>query len=355
MKILYLIDTRSLFSQKWCNTFCNTDNEIYLISFFQPKNINEKVKVISVESNFSGHRIKYLSNYFKIKKIVNEIKPDIIHAIQVTRQGFLATLINYHPFIITAIGSDVFIEPKKSSIEKWIVQHCFDKADLVTSMAEHMTDYIKQNFRINEKKIITFPWGCDTKIFNLENRNVNEDEIIILSTRSMHDKLYNQELILKSALNVLKKYSAAKFVFIGEGCFREKYERLAVEFGIRNNVIFLGWQSPEQIANWLKKSIIFVSVALSDGNNISLNEAMACGCFPICSDIPANRQWYKNGESGFLVNPDDANELSKRIIQAIEDKKFREDSIKINYKTIKECGDWNKQAIKMLEIYNDLK
>jgi len=354
MKILYLIDSRSPFAEKWSNTFADRGNEIYLISFFENNNLSQKVSFIKVDCKIKGQRKKFLLNFLKIKKIVRKIKPDIIHAIQVTRQGFLETLINYHPYIVTAIGSDVFIEPKKSKIERWIVQRCFDKADLVTSMAEHMTEYIKTNFRIDEKKMITLPWGCDTKIFNLENRKVNESEPIILSTRSMTNEIYNQKLIIDAIPLVLKEIPPAKFVFIGDGYLRSKYEKICEDLNVKSSVKFLGWQTAEQIANWLKKSMIFISVARSDGNNISLNEAMACGCFPICSDIPANRQWYKEPDGGFFVNPDEYEELAEKIIRAIKNRKLREQAIKINSQTVLERGDWHKQAEKMLEIYKKL-
>jgi len=256
--------------------------------------------------------------------------------------------------IVTAIGSDVFIEPQKSRIEKWIVQRSFDKADLVTSMAEHMTEFIKQKFRIANEKLITFPWGCDTSIFNLKNRKNEGKDIFILSTRSMHSDLYNQELIINAAPAVIKKYPEITFIFIGDGYLRKKYENMCKDLNIIQNVKFLGFQTPEVIAEWLKKSMIFISAARSDGNNISLNEAMACGCFPICSNIPACSQWYKDGESGYLVNPDNSDELAEKIIASIADKKLRERAVGINSKTIEERGDWHKQAEKMMEIYRKI-
>lgn len=360
MKILYLVDSRSGFSRKWCNTFSKTDNEIYLLSFFEFQELSESVNKISLNSKITGHRLKYLLNYFKIKRIINQIKPDIIHAIQVTRQGFLAALINYHPFIVTAIGSDIFVEPKNSFVEKMIVQYSFNKADCITTMAEHMTNYIKENFNIDENKIISFPWGCDTNVFNLKNsifnnnnnnNNADDNEIFIISTRNMKKKLYNQELIINSLQKIINKYPNVKFVFIGDGYLRPKYEEMVTNLNLENNCEFLGWQTPEQIAKWLKKSMIFVSSARSDGNNISLNEAMACGCFPICTDIPANRQWYNEGESGFFVHPDKPDELAKKIIIAIENKELRERAIDINAQTVSDRGDWHKQAKKMMRIY----
>ena len=354
MKILILIDSRSdPFVGSWYNKCKELGIDVKILSFFDNSNIH-KDDFIMIKSKIPGHRLKILTSLKKIIKAINNFKPDLIHAIQVTRQGFLAGLLDFHPFIVTAIGSDVFIEPKKSRIEKYIVQRSFDKADLITSMAEHMTDYIKNNFKVDEKKLITFPWGCDTRIFNLKGRDCNKNEPLIICTRRMDNELYNQELIIQAAPEILKKNPATKFVFIGGGHFMGNYKNLVKQKEIDKNVIFLGWQTPEQIAGWLKKSLIFVSPTRSDGNNISLNEAMACGCFPICSDIPANRQWYKENSGGYFINPDSSDQLAEKINSALNDKKFRDEALKENEKTVEARGDWNKQAEKMFKIWKSV-
>ena len=354
MKVLLLIDVRGRpFPEIWYNKLKELSINVKVLSFYNTNFIASE-DYIKIQTKMPAHRLKMIYKIMQIKKIVKSIKPDIIHSIQITRQGFLASLINWHPYIVTAIGSDVFIEPQHSKIEKYIVQKCFNNADLITSMAEHMTDYIKSNFKVDGKKLITFPWGCDTRIFNIQNREVNETEQIIICPRQMDNKIYNQETLINAIPLVLKKIPTAKFVFIGGGYLLDYYKRLSANLGVENNTLFLGWQTPIEIANWLKKSMIFISVALSDGNNISLNEAMACGCFPICSDIPACRQWYNDDISGFLIPPRNPNILAEKIIAAIQNKDLRDRAITINSETIKQRGDWHLQMPKMIEIYKSL-
>ena len=354
MKVLLLIDSRSIpFVDKWYFSIKKRGVDIKVLSFFKSKNIPEN-DIIYIGTKLPGHRFKMLFSLNKVKKKINEFSPQIIHAIQVTRQGFLASLIGRKPFVVTAIGSDVFIEPKKNKIEKWIVQNCFNRADLITSMAEHMTEFIKENFKVHEKKIITFPWGCDTSIFNIDNRRIDETKPVIICTRRMDNELYNQNVILNAAPEILKKKPDAQFVFIGGGHLQEKYMEKAKNAGIYSNVFFPGWQKTEEIAGRLKESMIFISPARSDGNNISLNEAMACGCFPICADIPANRQWYKENEGGFFFQSEDHNMLAEKIISAIDNKNLRDKAKSVNILTVSERGDWNKQSEKIIEIWRKM-
>ena len=70
-------------------------------------------------------------------------------------------------------------------------------------------------------------------------------------------------------------------------------------------------------------------------------EAMACGLFPIVSDIPANREWIEDGASGFLVTVGDADKLARRIEQAWRDDALRESARKANRRAIDTRADWH--------------
>jgi glycosyltransferase involved in cell wall biosynthesis len=55
-----------------------------------------------------------------------------------------------------------------------------------------------------------------------------------------------------------------------------------------------------------------VSIPNTDGTSISLLEAMAYACIPFVSNLPANKEWVKDGENGFVV---DAGELEKSLLK----------------------------------------
>jgi len=70
---------------------------------------------------------------------------------------------------------------------------------------------------------------------------------------------------------------------------------------LREFVQFL-WRIPrEKIPDLLNQADIYVSTSLYDATSVSLLEALASGAFPVVTDIPANREWISDGESGFLL------------------------------------------------------
>jgi glycosyltransferase involved in cell wall biosynthesis len=57
---------------------------------------------------------------------------------------------------------------------------------------------------------------------------------------------------------------------------------------------------------------------------------MACGAFPVVSDIPANRDWIESGVNGYLVPPDDVERFANAICQALASPDFRHKAVIMN-------------------------
>jgi glycosyltransferase involved in cell wall biosynthesis len=66
-------------------------------------------------------------------------------------------------------------------------------------------------------------------------------------------------------------------------------------------VEFAGHLSAEAQSAWYARAQWWVSLPQSDSVAVSLLEAMAHGCIPLLSDLPANREWVRDGENGLIV------------------------------------------------------
>ena len=129
-----------------------------------------------------------------------------------------------------------------------------------------------------------------------------------------------------------------------------------MELGIAERVVFHGKVDQPRIAKVLNESHIFVSSSKSDGNNVSLNEAFACGVLSIATDIPANQQWITDGQNGFLFEPGNVQSLVEKFLVAHGS--FDSISIqfaKLNSKIIEERAIWSKNMERVEEKYQSLK
>lgn len=354
MKICFFADGESIHTVRWCKHFQSLGHEIHLISFKKVELENVSVYYIDTgKITVGGGNWKVLFKYREIKKILKSIQPAIFHAHYATSYGITGALTNYHPFVITALGSDVLISPKESAIYKFLLKFAFKKADWITAMAEHMKVAIK-NLGIPVSKIDTVPFGIDPFIFNNHKRALSKAHFVVTSTRNF-EKVYNLPHLLKAIALVKKQIPELRLNLIGDGSMKNEIIAEIADLEIADITTLYGKVPQPQIADVLQQSHLFISVSLSDGNNISLNEAMACGAFPIATNIPANTQWINHGINGFLVEINDVNTLAQLIVNSYQNyDNLQQKASEINQKIIFEKAIFSKNMTFVEEKYKQL-
>jgi glycosyltransferase involved in cell wall biosynthesis len=80
-------------------------------------------------------------------------------------------------------------------------------------------------------------------------------------------------------------------------------------------------------------------------------EALACGLPCLVSDIPANKEWVREGYNGWLFRDGDVDDLAAKIAQALENRKLLS-QIGQNARIIaEERADWRKNSEILLQAY----
>ena len=361
MKICY-ISTKSIHTRRWVEYFAERGHEVHLIT---PEYDNiEGVKIYEV--NPKASKLSPLFKAIMIRNLVKKIKPDILHAHQVVPFGLYGALSGFHPFVVSAWGSDVLTFPK-SRISKWLVRFVLNKADVITTTAEFMGSYLCKEFKMQESKIIRIPWGIDLKNFyrnyqeklkKLRNElEIEEDSLVILSNRNLVTN-YNVQRIIDAIPYMTKKYPNTVFVFIrgyGSSELEDEMRLKAEKMGVINNVRFISKAvTPKEMAICLNMADVFISIPKTDQFGSSIMEGMACDAIPIVSDIEVYKQYLADGENAFFVDPENPKEIAERIIYCIEHPELKEKFFTINKRIIEEKEDWNKNAKKMEELYENL-
>lgn len=315
MRICFLADGKSIHTKRWCEYFLSQGFEIHLITFRETVLPGVKVHFVNCGNiDVSGSNKKVLLKVPKIRRLIKKIKPDILHAHYATSYGITGALSGFHPYVVTALGSDVLISPFQNKLYKTLLKFVFRKADWITAMSDPMKE-IMISLGAHKDKISTVIFGIDLDVFNDNNRSVSKDAFTLISTRNFED-VYNIDLLVQAIALVKDQIPQLKVHLIGGGS-KEHPIRSQIEELDLNDVVQIHGRLPQpQIADLLRESHVFVSVSSSDGNNISLNEAMACGCFNVVSDIPANRQWITDGVNGFFTRSITPEEIAKSILLA---------------------------------------
>lgn len=354
MRICFFADADSIHTVRWCKYFHSLGHEIHLISFKKSNIEGIHCHLVNAgKIGVSGGNWKVLLKYGKVKKLLNKIQPDIFHAHYATSYGITGALCGFRPFVITALGTDLLISPKKSFIYRILLRFALKKAQWVTVMSDQMK-IEAMNLGASEDKLMVLPFGVDPIVFNKENRITDENCFVITSTRNFED-VYRIDDVLNAFATFNMKVKNSKLNLIGDGSLRKSLEDLTDRLHLRDSVQFFGKIKQMEIAAVLKKSHVFISASESDGNNISLNEAMACGTFSIATNIPANRQWIDHDENGLLFEVGAVDELKDCLLMVYHNySEMQSKAIPLSEQKIKEKGIWSNNMDKMLEQYMKL-
>jgi len=350
MKICYLASSASIHSHKWINYFSDNGHEILWISLDQ-SSIEIPKKISYYE--FNG---LYLFNIFKIKSIISEFNPDILHIHYLGHLALIGILSNVDPIVATPWGSDI-IEGKKSFFKKIIISKILHKSKAITCDAHHMADEIK-NFNISTDKIKIVKFGIDTERFSYKGVQENklkdygsDDDLKVISLRDF-EPVYDIENLINAIPLVLSKISKVHFVLLGRGTLRDKFKLLVNNLGLANSVSFLDYVDNVDMPYILSSADVLVSTSLSDaGIAGSTAEAMSCKVPVVITNSGENDLWVNHGENGFLVPVSDPQKLAKYIITLLEDKELRIEIGEKARKTILEHNDFFVEMKKMQHIY----
>jgi glycosyltransferase involved in cell wall biosynthesis len=299
--------------------------------------------------------ITYLiSGIWKSYQVIKKDGCKLIHAHWVIPTGFIAILVGRIlriPVIVSAHGSDILVFSRKSSLLKKVAKFVLRKANLLTSNAYPLT---KEMVKLDapQEKIAHIVLGIDPEEFSGTGFPVRERNTVI-SVRNL-TPLYNVRLLIKAIPFVVKEIPQVKFIIAGDGSKRRDLEKLHKELKIEKYVDFVGSLSHSELLRSLASSNIYVSTSLSDGTSLSLLEAMYYGTFPVVTKIPANWEWIKDGENGFLVPANDEEMLGRKIVEALRNSDLRESARKINRRIVEEKALWPDNIRKLENLYSSL-
>ena len=366
MKICFLADYQSIHTYKWLKYFV-PKNEVHLISLELPGEeagltTPEKYAELGIKVHILPRKgIDKLRAPSRVRKMLREIRPDVVHAHYITHYGYLAASSVFHPLVMTAWGTDVLIDAHSSFMKKHQVRKALRAADVVTCDGENTTKALSELMggRDRIKKIY---FGVDTRK-NTSERRVEGffDKYLkggkgktVINIRGFNP-VYDPDTFMKAIPPVLEKYPDTVFIMAREGERRKVYEEMAGSMGIVDSVKFIGNISADELPTYLSSADVYVSTSISDsGISASTAEAMAGGTAVVSTDVGDASYWIEDGKNGMIVPKGDYKALSEKILYLISNDGMRESMGREARITIETRQDYYKEMAKVESLYESL-
>lgn len=339
MKKLLLVGS-VVHTSDYLNLIRDYFKEILFLTNKPPENIHTEYQIL----NFSlKNPLSVFLSIRKIKKAIAVFSPDIIHVHQVNSIAFLTLLAKPSniPVVVTAWGSDILVNPHKNFLTKLMVKYILNRADYFTSDSAYLAEKMRELSPNKNLEITIANFGIKVIADNRQKEN------LIYSNR-LHESLYRIPDIIETFASFCKKHNNWKLMIAGKGSETKRLVHLVSELGITDKVEFLGWLSKEQNQELYNRSRIFVSIPESDATSVSLLEAMACGCVPVVSDLPANREWIKDNRNGIIAANGETEFIERALLLNFDDVR------RINSEIIAEHGTQDTNKKKFIRLYKNI-
>lgn len=313
MTIMLMGDAGSVHIHRQVAGLQNSGHIVHVLSFRNGAGGDVKVNVLPT---YGLWKLGYFLNIARIRRMIEVIRPDIIHSHHITSYGAIGALARARPLVISAWGTDLLINPKRSLLKRITTVMALKRADIIIAEAEHVRVRAIE-LGADPRKCRVLSLGSRLSIFKyIPDRKGEARPYHLVSTRNL-SAVYDVGTFVKALAILNRRFTGFSVTIAGDGPLRAELEGLCDAMFLRGKVTFIGRVSEQAIANLLASADIFVTTSLSDGENISLNEAMACGCFPVASDIPANAV-IEDGRNGILFAPGDPRSLAEALKRAID-------------------------------------
>jgi len=298
---------------------------------------------------------------------LRKIAPDVFHVHSIfavkdwSQAPWILAMCTFHPLVLTAWGSDLLQVLNISRAAQILVRFAMRSADLITADAQPLLD-VARFVGVARERLHEIQFGVDTELFDpeIETHWIREQlnlgsGPVVYSPRAFMP-IYNQLSIVEAVPIVLQIYPHCRFIFKRrpdyhsseyEAQVRQRIEELGIAHAVRIVPPLLYEQLPALYA----LSDVIVSVPKSDGTPRSVLEAMACGAFPVVSDVTALHEWVNNGDNGIFVRSVQAQEIAEAILRALSSREILNTAKMENRKIVESRGSSEFWVTKLEALY----
>ncbi|MBN1573902.1 MAG: glycosyltransferase [Deltaproteobacteria bacterium] len=270
-------------------------------------------------------------------KTVRTIRPDLIYGFLGTPNIIIALLKPFFPGVKIVWGI------RYSEIElhyyDWLsrLSYLVERGlafvpDLIIANSNAGLEYAKRR-GFPPEKIRVVQNGIDTERFFIspeEGKGVRREWGVgegqrLVGMVGRLDPIKDHGTFLMAASTVSGKYDDVRFVFVGDGPadYTDSLKGLAEELGLGEKIIWAGYHSKmNAVYNALD---IFVSSSLSEGFSNVICEAMACGVYPVVTNVGDSALIL--GDCGRVVSSNDARGLAEGLSSALSDYDYQTISV----------------------------
>lgn len=351
MRVVYLADAPYIHTRRWVEHFARLGWDAHVISF-RPADI-EGVTVHYIDGYEAIGKARYVVHARRVRALIEQLQPDLLHALHLTSYGFLAGLSGFQPSIVSVWGTDVLEAPELTPLHRWITRHALKRAGAITAtglrLAEATLPYVPEG-----KPVAVVPYGVDLGLFAPAVRERRGDARVTVGAASRLSPEKGFEYLLRAVAMLRDRGVELAVVLAGDGPSRATLERVTDELGLRDRVEFVGEVAHHDVPAILRRLDIFAMPSTWEGFGVSALEASALELPVVASNIHGIPDVVLHGETGLLVPPEDVGALAEALARLAGDAALRRTMGVAGRAYVEREYRWQDNAALMERLYAEM-
>ena len=300
----------------------------------------------------------------EIREILEDLSPDIVHT-HSSKAGILAREAARRarvPIIVHTIHGMSF-NRTQSRIVRGLYRYLERRAGKVTnafiSAADAMTDQAVAAGLGPRDRFTTIYSGMQTDLFAADPQRrcrvrdswgVEDDAVVVGTIARLFDHKGYEE-ILKVMPVVVERVPRIRFVWVGDGANRQRYERRLQQLGLSDRVYLTGLIAPEDVAAQIDGFDIVLHASQWEGLPRAIVQGLLAGKPAISFDNDGAPEVVIPNETGLLVQMGEMRKLEEAIVELAEDAGKRESYGNRGRALCKERFDWRNMVRAIESLY----
>lgn len=337
-------------------------NKVKVVCANEPKSNIKKFKGIEIERLYYAGKIANTNLCLNLKSKLMKENFDIMHThIPTPWSADISKIVaskKNKPLILTYHNDLVkkgFAKIVASIYNNTFLKSLLNKSDRIIITQPKYLEYSKYLKKYKDK-VVVLPNAVDIEVFKKSKSKKKKNSIFFLSVLDEFHRYKGLDYLLQSIKEIKKKIPSIKLYVAGKGKLLDEYKELAKNLDIEKNVNFLGYVSDGDLIRYYNESELFVlpSIDHNEGFGIVLLESLSCKTPVITTNIVGIADEIKKNNCGIVVEPKNSNQLSKAIINLIQNDKLKRQMGDNGRKLVEKRYSWKKVAKDMEKLYMEV-
>jgi len=285
--------------------------------------------------------------FTKAKKFTNQIRwakwllsrrsppYDVLHCGNIRPAGYPVAWTHYRrgtPYFVYVNGRDLLVERAKcarSTVKRRTARYILGNAAGIVGTSKWVgqlaSDVMREVGVENPPPVAALDLGTDPVHFHpsrdsgaLRRRwGVGDAPLILTVARLVPHK--GQDMGIRALSMLAREFPTLRYILVGEGPDESRLRALAQELGVASRVGFVGAMRDDELPDAYATATIYLGASRVDkevsveGFGISFLEAAASGIPSVAGDSGGVRSAVRDGETGIVVPPTDADAIVEAI------------------------------------------